>query len=83
MRETGESARTGHVGESQSVGVGFDCLGLAVELYIERRDAIFNAGRVGLLVTAAMQQAWAEEGVAVRTLVLGLAAEGVQCAKER
>ncbi len=112
---------------------------------IERRDAIFNAGRVGLLVAAlqrgdysllrtgmqdrlhqpyrtalvpgmegvlaaateagalgaalsgagptalalvsgqgaevadAMQQAWAKEGIAARTLVLGLAAEGVQC----
>ena len=116
---------------------------------IERRDAIFNAGRVGLLVAAlqqgdysllrigmqdrlhqpyrtglvpgmeavlaatteagalgaalsgagptalalvngrsaevadAMQQAWAKEGIAARTLVLGLAAEGVQCVKER
>ena len=116
---------------------------------IERQDAIFNAGRVGLLVAAlqqgdysllrtgmqdrlhqpyrtalvpgmeavlaaateagalgaalsgagptalalvtgrsaevadAMQQAWAKEGIAARTLVLGLAAEGVQCVKER
>ena len=116
---------------------------------IERRDAIFNAGRVGLLVAAlqqgdysllrtgmqdrlhqpyrtalvpgmeavlvaateagalgaalsgagptalalvcnqgaevadAMQKAWAKEGIAARTLVLGLAAEGVQCVKER
>ncbi len=116
---------------------------------VERRDAIFNAGRVGLLVAAlqqgdysllrtgmqdrlhqpyrtvlipgmeavltaateagalgaalsgagptalalvsgqgtevadAMQQAWTKEGIAVRTLVLGLAAEGVQCVKER
>lgn len=116
---------------------------------IDRRDAIFNAGRVGLLVAAlqrgdyrllrtgmqdrlhqpyrtalvpgmeavlaaataagalgaalsgagptalalvsdraaevagAMQKAWAKEGIVVRTLVLGLAAEGVQCAKER
>jgi homoserine kinase len=116
---------------------------------VERRDAIFNAGRVGLLVAAlqrgdysllrtgmqdrlhqpyrtalvpgleavlaaateagalgaalsgagptalalvngqgaevagAMQKAWAKEGIAARTLVLGLAAEGVQCVKER
>lgn len=116
---------------------------------IERRDAIFNAGRVGLLVAAlqqgdysllrtgmqdrlhqpyrtglvpgleavlaaateagalgaalsgagptalalvsgrdaevaeAMQKAWAKEGIAARTLVLGLAAEGVQCVKGR
>ena len=116
---------------------------------IERRDAIFNAGRVGLLVAAlqqgdysllrtgmqdrlhqpyraalvpgmdevlaaateagalgaalsgagptalalvsdrgaevaeAMKKAWAKEGIAARTLVLGLAAEGVQCVKER
>jgi len=116
---------------------------------VERRDAVFNAGRVGLLVAAlqrgdysllrtgmqdrlhqpyrmalvpgleavlaaaeaagalgaalsgagptalalvsgrgaevagAMQQAWAKEGIAARTLVLGLAAAGVQCIKER
>jgi len=116
---------------------------------VERRDAIFNAGRVGLLVAAlqqgdysllrigmqdrlhqpyrttlvpgmkavldaateagalgaalsgagptalalvsgqgvevadAMQQAWAKEEIAARTLVLGLATEGVQCVKER
>ena len=116
---------------------------------IKRRDAIFNAGRVGLLVAAlqqgdysllrtgmqdrlhqpyrtalvpgmeavlaasteagalgaalsgagptalalvsgqgaevaeAMQKAWAKEGITARTLVLGLAAEGVQCVKER
>ena len=34
-------------------------------------------------VADAMQQTWAKEGIAVRTLVLGLAAEGVQCVKER
>lgn len=37
----------------------------------------------GAEVAGAMQQAWAREGVAVRTLVLGLAAEGVQCTQER
>ncbi len=37
----------------------------------------------GAEVAEAMQQAWAKEGIAARTLVLGLAAEGVQCAKER
>ena len=37
----------------------------------------------GTEVADAMQQAWAKEGIAVRTLVLGLAAEGVQCVKER
>ncbi|MXY81135.1 MAG: homoserine kinase, partial [Gemmatimonadetes bacterium] len=37
----------------------------------------------GAEVAEAMQKAWAKEGIAVRTLVLGLAAEGVQCVKER
>lgn len=37
----------------------------------------------GAEVAAAMQQAWATAGMAAQTLVLGLAAEGVQCAKER
>ena len=37
----------------------------------------------GAEVAAAMQQAWAEERIAARTLILGLAAEGVQCVKER
>ena len=37
----------------------------------------------GAEVADVMQQAWAKEGIAARTLILGLAAEGVQCVKER
>ena len=37
----------------------------------------------GAEVAGAMQQAWTEEGIAAQTLVLSLAAEGVQCVKER
>ena len=37
----------------------------------------------GAEVAGAMQKAWAKEGIAAQTLVLSLAAEGVQCVKER
>ena len=45
--------------------------------------ALALVGGPGVAVAGAMQQAWAKEGIAARTLILGLAAEGVQCAKAR